>query len=568
MATPWPQMAAWPNDAHEHATYLDEHLRKTLAYIDSHEDQPVPKPVVRSMIAATSVLIAKLQKIPDMTTAMAALSAMQIDLKTTANTIQTTAATQNEVAKLSQETHQKVYEAAVLRSWTTELLQETNDIAKAIQSMPSPKPSYASVVSSNATPLSKPITISTQTSSFIQAQREIIVKITDPATIDSLRAKNPRNLQSHVDRAIEQSRHPHIDKIRVASANQLKSGDLSVKTSNKNEADALKEFANDWVPRIGKGTSIRLPTYGILAHGIRTASMDMDKFNEVKAEMLHDNRAFIPNADITYIGWLSRAAHTKSASTIIVEFTRPEDANKIIDEGLIWQGEAFQCERYDRQCRLKQCYKCQRYGHIGTQCRANTACGYCAGAHSSRDCPTKSNKSAERKCAVCKGAHEAWNNRCPARKTELAKVKAAYDARQPYHFVPSRSESSNRGLITLNPTPAESLATAPAATTTSQRRRGRPRGTSTARLASQTPSLPPAQQSSRSMSPSKNRAAKRVHVGSNVEMAQDENEDVTMTGTNTPGSERSRRPHIPSRRALESITTNSILSSQWSTDEL
>ena len=34
-----------------------------------------------------------------------------------------------------------------------------------------------------------------------------------------------------------------------------------------------------------------------------------------------------------------------------------------------------------------------------------------------------------------KGAHEAWNNRCPVRKVELSKVKAVYDARQLYHFV-------------------------------------------------------------------------------------------------------------------------------------
>jgi len=86
--------------------------------------------------------------------------------------------------------------------------------------------------------------------------------------------------------------------------------------------------------------------------------MDMTKFEEVKDELLQDNKPFIPLADIKYIGWLSRLAPTKSASSIIVEFTRPEDANKIIDEGLIWQGEVFQCERYDRQCRLKQCYKC------------------------------------------------------------------------------------------------------------------------------------------------------------------------------------------------------------------
>ena len=571
MATPWPQVAAWPNDIREHATYLSEYLRKALVCIDSAEDQPVPKPLVKTMIAAMSVLIAKFQTTPDVSAVMQAITTIQSDLKTTAETVQSTAmriqqntVTHQQIAILSQETNQAVKEAAETRRTTTELLQETNDIAKAtndiakaIQPTPSSKASYASVLSSNTAPLSKPITISTQTSSFIQAQREIIVKIIDPPTIESLRAKNPRNLQNHVDRAIEQSRNKHIERIRVASANQLKSGDLSIKTSNRNEAEALKQFANDWINRIGRGTSIRLPTYGILAHGIRTSSIDMEKFNEIKAELLHDNRPFIPNADIKYIGWLSRAASTKSASTIIVEFTNPEDANKIIDEGLIWQGEAFQCERYDRQCRLKQCYKCQKYGHIGTQCKANTACGYCAEPHSSKDCPTKVDKSAIRKCAVCKGAHEAWNNRCLARKTELSKVKAAYDARQPYHFVPPTKERPPTVRATFDATPAESAAMM------NGNQRGRPSATTT-RLPSLTPTtLPPRRQNSRSKSPTKGRAPKRVHLENGIDSTQDENEDTIMVECN----QRPRRPHMPSRRALESITTNSLLSSQWNIDE-
>ncbi|PQE08856.1 reverse transcriptase protein [Rutstroemia sp. NJR-2017a BBW] len=393
MATPWPQVTAWPTDLREHATYLSDYLRKALVCIDSAENEPVPTPVVKTMIAATSVLITKLQNTPDMSAIMEALASVQNDLKTTAEIAHSTAArvqentiTHQQIATLSQETNQFVKATAEERRTTTALIQETNDITKeindntkvtnnivkTIQSTPSSKASYASVLTSNTAPLSKPITLSTQTSSFVQAQREIIVKITDPATIESLRAKSPRNLQNHIDRAIEQSRNEHIERIRVASANQLKSGDLSIKTSSRNEAEALRQFANDWMSRIGRGASIRLPTYGVLAHGIRTSSMDMEKFEEIRAELLHDNRPFIPNADIKYIGWLSRSALTKAASTIIIEFTHPEDANKIIDE---------------------------------------------------------------------------------VRKTELSKVKAAYDTRQPYHFVPSTKENhlgSNTGGIGSN----------------------------------------------------------------------------------------------------------------------
>ncbi|PVH72624.1 hypothetical protein DL98DRAFT_595844 [Cadophora sp. DSE1049] len=95
------------------------------------------------------------------------------------------------------------------------------------------------------------------------------------------------------------------------------SGDLSIKITNVEEAEA-----DDWSGRIGNGASVRVPTYGIIAHGIRTRSMDMAKFEEIKEELLLDNKPFIPLADIKYIGWLSRSATTKSASSIIIEFVR------------------------------------------------------------------------------------------------------------------------------------------------------------------------------------------------------------------------------------------------------
>ncbi len=550
MASMWPQVTAWPNDLREHATHLSKYLSEALRCIESAKEQPVPTHLVKTLIAAISVVLTKIENAPDHTTVMQALTTIQNDVKiaatamqTTATMVQQTATISQQVIKISQDTNATTKEVAATGKLTSTLLKETNDIAKAIHSSPVPRSTYASALSSNISQISKPITITTQTPSIIQAQREIIVKITDPVTIENLRAKNPRTLQSHIDRAIEQSKNTHIEKIRVASANQLKSGDLSIKTINITEAEILRQFANDWAPRIGNGASIRTLTYGVIAHGIRTSSMDMEKFDQIKTEILQDNKPFIPTADIKYIGWLSRSAPTKSASSIIIEFTRPEDANKIIDEGLIWQGEAFQCERYDRKCRLKQCYKCQKYGHIGTQCRAPNACGYCAEQHSSRDCPTKADKEVTRKCAMCKGPHEAWNKGCPVRQTEMGKVKSAYDSRQPYHYVPPRAEPRQNSITTFNGTPAE------AAMTVGPGCR-RPRVN---------PSLSQGTREERSRSPDK-RMPKRINRGNEADGG--ENDDTVMM----EGSQRPQRTIITSRRALEAITPNRQLRPQSSAD--
>ncbi|PVH71471.1 hypothetical protein DL98DRAFT_435046 [Cadophora sp. DSE1049] len=47
------------------ATYLNDYLRKALVCINAAEDQPVPKPLVKTIIAAMSVLIVKFQITPD-----------------------------------------------------------------------------------------------------------------------------------------------------------------------------------------------------------------------------------------------------------------------------------------------------------------------------------------------------------------------------------------------------------------------------------------------------------------------------------------------------------------------
>ncbi|KIV98360.1 uncharacterized protein PV09_09800 [Verruconis gallopava] len=239
-----------------------------------------------------------------------------------------------------------------------------------------------------------------------QTHREIIMNIRNAQTILHLRAMNPRNLKAHVKQAIAQG--------GVTNAKVIQS-------------------AQEWVTRIGNGMSIRRQTYGVLIHSVYTKDVDMDRLDEINAAILSENKPFIPTAEIKYIGWLSRKAQTKRMSTLVIEFTKPEDANKIIDEGLTWQGCHHDTERYERQCRLKQCFNCQKYGHIGTQCKARTACGHCAQEHNSRDCPSKADT--PKKCAGCNGPHESWNRHCKIRKEQLTRTKAAYDNRPKYHPV-------------------------------------------------------------------------------------------------------------------------------------
>ena len=214
---------------------------------------------------------------------------------------------------------------------------------------------------------------------------------------------------------------------------------------------------------------------------------------------------------------------------MIIEFTRPEDANKIIEEGLVWQGEMLKCERYERQYRLKQCFNRQKYGHIGTQCKTTTACGYCAEQHSSREYTSKTERSGPRKCAICQGEHEAWSQQCPARKEELIKIRALYAGRAQYHPVPAPPEAA-----------------AQVGTNAGALRRKR-----SARDLGQ-----PTESSSHAAASQNIRGHKRANTGVGTETGtgtDKENELPERVGSQLP-----QRSLHPSRRALESLESNTL----------
>lgn len=58
------------------------------------------------------------------------------------------------------------------------------------------------------------------------------------------------------------------------------------------------------------------------------------------------------------------------------------------------------CRAEDR-VRITTCFKCYKFGHTSTKCRAESfTCGFCAAAHETKECPNKNDQS-KLKCASC-----------------------------------------------------------------------------------------------------------------------------------------------------------------------
>ncbi|KAL1581997.1 hypothetical protein WHR41_09300 [Cladosporium halotolerans] len=228
MGTPWPPGVDWPLELREHATELTKYLRDTLNCIDRSQGQTVPAN-------------------------HDALNIMQIEAKDkakeTANVIETVkvklrnnAAEIKRSIKIGEETRVAAREATERSKTVVDMVKEVKD--KAPLSRTHGHLSYAAVAANGALASGTPSAHAVKAVS-LQAQREVIVSIRNPLTISKLRAMNPRNLKSHIERALEQSQNEHIAHAKIMSSNQLKSGDLSLRTATTSETQALGQFADD-----------------------------------------------------------------------------------------------------------------------------------------------------------------------------------------------------------------------------------------------------------------------------------------------------------------------------------
>jgi hypothetical protein len=137
-----------------------------------------------------------------------------------------------------------------------------------------------------------------------------------------------------------------------------------------------------------------------------------------------ENAKLAPNLKIRGMRWLRRT-EKKVYALLVIEVDSAEQANRLIIEGIVMGYDLKMVKRYDASCRVTQCFKCQKYGHISSVCSNTEACGHCGGSHGTGICagitPTPRGR-----CAAChRGEHTSWSAECPARIKEISRAKTA-----------------------------------------------------------------------------------------------------------------------------------------------
>ncbi|KAG0158785.1 hypothetical protein PDIDSM_6304 [Penicillium digitatum] len=236
----------------------------------------------------------------------------------------------------------------------------------------------------------------------LREDREIIVKIRDSDTRETLRRRTPREIVEQAERTREQAARrkasaPLGGGCHFLAAKVLPSGD---------EADM-----------------------GVVARGIDTKTMllTQESMAGMAKELVRQNSHSWGDTqvEILHLGWLVKPGKRREGS-IIIEFTDPVVANQAITQGL-WQHQVHQ-----------------------TTASAEKACGHCAKQHPTWECAKQGD--VEVKCANCGGGHRPTSDACEVRTAakegaRLALANSPLFHRVPLHF---RQRETTKGSTTTS----------------------------------------------------------------------------------------------------------------------
>ena len=91
-------------------------------------------------------------------------------------------------------------------------------------------------------------------------------------------------------------------------------------------------------------------------------------------------KAFNAGLEPIHVAPLQKGRQEDKGSLIMV-FRTKKEADEAIQNGIVLEGRIHTAKVYNRECRVKQCFQCYKYGHLSSRCTNKQCCGRCGHAH-------------------------------------------------------------------------------------------------------------------------------------------------------------------------------------------
>jgi hypothetical protein len=249
------------------------------------------------------------------------------------------------------------------------------------------------------------------------------------------------------------------------------------------------EAKNQWKDQgkiadvFGPGAAIKESTLDVIVFGFPAKAISGLRPEQRLGAIISQNQGL--KNSLKRVGVL-KSTISRRYEAAVLGFTSPQEANAVIEAGVIWEASVLNAEPFTKNVRLGRCFQCQSYsGHTARFCRSQAKCAWCAASgHTLDTCPDRQNPN-KKACAPCGGkrGHCALDKHCPARLKEEERARAAYDSRPAKFDVPSLRSSAPQKEARLTQNQIEESEDEGFLVVGSKRRRGRPTAISTASTA-------------------------------------------------------------------------------------
>lgn len=150
-------------------------------------------------------------------------------------------------------------------------------------------------------------------------------------------------------------------------ARRLPSGDVVLTTDEEN---TRKKWMADqrWLSVFGEGAQVKRRECVVIAHGIRMAQIQ-DPAQAIK-DIYKQNPKLQSSVEILRVAWPKKLIRSgRTSGSLHISVAESEQANIVIDHGLIWDYQLHDCEPFEGECQVVQCFCCYQYGHVARMCR-------------------------------------------------------------------------------------------------------------------------------------------------------------------------------------------------------
>jgi hypothetical protein len=163
---------------------------------------------------------------------------------------------------------------------------------------------------------------------------------------------------------------------------------------------------NSLLKHVTSSTYVVFKIFDVLAHDVRVVDVQTKNQQKIIKLIKKQNEILHSSLKITRMTWFKSVVNSeKKLSSFIVEIYSVEQTNRLIKDDLLHEYTQIICELFVNNCRIKQCFNCQRYEHIDKICRYEKRCSICFESYNDFACKVSIDK---RKCINCENNHSIW----------------------------------------------------------------------------------------------------------------------------------------------------------------